>query len=378
LRAQALRPPQDGAFEFREKAHMVKSVAMIVAAALALLLAACGRDGGTSDLKANVRFVHVSPGTDAVNISYDSTTVVTALAYHGASAYQPLDFGSHEIKVQSTAAGAVYSDVTVSPTFNGFHTYLLYGGESSMQTQLLTDTVADAASGKFNLRAVNVATGIGTVDVYLLPVGSTIAQAAPTFSSLAYGQNSGFTQFSTGDYNLLVTRTGTKDTIYDSGKQTIATNTKVTLLAYATGSGKLVNGALLYTDSTGTTTFVDSSQARFKFVNAATDHGSVDVLVDGLAALANVPHGLLSAYSAIAAGNRNFKIQSSSAPGAYLYDQNKMLARRPTIRSSPTACKARAARASSPSRTTTCLPPRAGRSSGSSTPLRIRRHTMPM
>jgi hypothetical protein len=152
----------------------------------------------------------------------------------------------------------------------------------------------------------------------------------------------------------------------------------VTLLAYATGSGKLVIGALLYTDSTGTTTFVDSSQARFKFVNAATDHGSVDVLVDGLAALANVPHGLLSAYSAIAAGNRNFKIQSSSAPGAYLYDQNKMLARRPTIRSSPTACKARAARASSPSRTTTCLPPRAGRSSGSSTPLRIRRHTMPM
>ena len=121
-------------------------------------------------------------------------------------------------------------------------------------------------------------------------------------------------------------RAGSKDVIYDSGKQTMAANAKVTLLIYATGSGKLANGALLYNDTTGTTTFVDNSMARFKFVNAATDLGSVDVLVDGTAALANVPYGLLSAYNTIAAGNRNFKIQPSSNPGAYVYDQNNTLA----------------------------------------------------
>src|SRR5262249_34980587 len=150
---------------------------------------------------------------------------------------------------------------------------------SSMSTLLLTDTIADAASGKFNLRAVNVATGIGSVDMYLLPVGSTIDQASPTFSSIAYGASVAFSQFATGDYDLVVTRAGVKDVVYDSGKQTMAANAKVALLIYATGSGKLANGALLYTDSTGTTTFVDSSQARFKFVNAATDVGAVDLLV---------------------------------------------------------------------------------------------------
>ena len=150
-----------------------------------------------------------------------------------------------------------------------------------MQTQLLADAVSDAASGKFNLRAVNVATGIGTVDIYLLPAGSTIDQVAPTFSGVAYGGTAAFTQFATGDYDLVVARAGSKDVIYDTGKQTMAAKAKVTLLVYATGSGKLVNGALLYSDTSGTTTFIDSSLARFKFVNAATDIGSVDVLVDG-------------------------------------------------------------------------------------------------
>ena len=299
---------------------------MIFAAVLGLLLPACkGGDGG-SNLKANIRFVHVSPETDAVNISYDSTTVVTSLGYHGASTYQELDFGSHEIKVQSTASGAVYSDTQTSDTFYGFYTHLLYGGGSSMATLALADSVADADSGKFYLRAANVATGIGSVDMYLLPAGTTIDQVAPTFSSVAYGGTATFTQFTAGDYSLVVARAGSKDVIYDSGKQTVAAKAKVTLLVYATGSGKLVNGALLYSDTSGTTTFIDSSLARFKFVNAATDIGSVDVLVDGSVALANVPYGLLSAYNAIAAGNRNFKIQPSSNPGAFVYDQNKTLA----------------------------------------------------
>ena len=144
-----------------------------------------------------------------------------------------------------------------------------------------------------------MATGIGSVDMYLLPAGPTIDQVAPTFSSVAYGGTATFTQFTAGDYSLVVARAGSKDVIYDSGKQTVAAKAKVTLLVYATGSGKLVNGALLYSDTSGTTTFIDSSLARFKFVNAATDIGSVDVLVDGSVALANVPYGLLSAYNTI-------------------------------------------------------------------------------
>ena len=241
---------------------MSKSVLVIVAAALALSLAACkGGGGDTSNLKANIRFVHVSPDTDAVNIIYDSATVVTSLGYHGASTYQALDWGSKEVKVVSAATSAVYSDITVNPTFQASYTYLLYSSGSSMQTQLLADAVSDAASGKFNLRAVNVATGIGSVDIYLLPVGSTIDQVAPTFSGVTYGGTAAFTQFATGDYDLVVARAGSKDVIYETGKQTMAANAKVTLLVYATGSGKLANGALLYNDTSGTTTFIDSSTA---------------------------------------------------------------------------------------------------------------------
>jgi hypothetical protein len=308
------------------EAGVRKAVAAITAAVLSGLLAGCGAgNNNDGDFNAYIRFVHVTPGADAVNISYDSKTVVSSLAYHGASPYQTVDSGSKKVTVQSVVSGAVYSDTTLSVS-NSHYTYLLFGGDSSMSTMLLGDNVADAASGKFNLRVANVATGIGAVDMYLLPVGSTIEQVAPTFSNIAYGGSESFTQFTTGDYGFVVARAGSKDVIYESGKQTMSANAKVTLAVYSRGSGKLANGVLLYYDSSGTTTFVDNSLARFKFVNAATDLGNVDVLVDGSAALANVPYGLLSAYLTIAAGARNFKIQASTSPGAYVYDQNQTLA----------------------------------------------------
>ena len=51
----------------------------------------------------------------------------------------------------------------------------------------------------------------------------------------------------------------------------------------------------------------------------------MDVLIDATVALADVPYGGVAAYGPVAAGSRNFKIQASSAPGAYVYDQNQTM-----------------------------------------------------
>jgi len=299
----------------------------LMAVALGLLLGGCLQGGGNQTFADGYyRFVHVSPGTDNVAIAADGTSIVPSLKYHAATTYVQLGWGTPAIKVQSASSGATYVDAKVPVAGAAHYTYFLYGGGSSPIALSLRDDTADAASGKFNLRNVHLATGIGALDVYLLPPGSTIDGSTPAFSGVAYASSSAFTQFANGDYNVVLAPAGSKEVIYDSGKQAFSGNSKMSLLIFATGSGKLVNAALLLDDGSGTTNFVDNPVARFKFVSATTDVPSLDLLIDGAVAFANAAYGSVSAYGPITAGGRNFKIQPSSAPGAYVYDQMQTMA----------------------------------------------------
>jgi len=118
---------------------------------------------------------------------------------------------------------------------------------------------------------------------------------------------------------------GSKEIIYDSGKQTLSSNSKLTLLIFASGSAKLANAALLLDDGSGTTTFLDNIYSRFKFMNGGADLGTADVLIDGLLTLAAIPYGSLSGYDTVKSGARNVQIQASSSPGSYLYSQTQSL-----------------------------------------------------
>jgi hypothetical protein len=298
----------------------------LTAVVLGVLLAGClGGGGNETFADGYYRFVHVSPGTDTVAVSADGTSIVSSLNYHAATAYIQLGWGTPEIKVQSTSSGATYLDSRIPVAGAAHYTYFVYGGGSSPVAYTLRDDVADAASGYFLLRNIHLATGIGPLDIYLLPPGSTVDASTPAFSAVAYRTNSVFAQAPNGSYNIVLTPTGTKEVIYDSGTQGFTGNLKVSLAIFATGSGKLVNAALLLDDGGGTTVFVDNPAARFKFVSATADVQAVDLLVDGAVALANVPYGNVSPYGPIAAGSRNFKIQPTNAPGAYIYDQSQAM-----------------------------------------------------
>ena len=303
---------------------MKKALATLLMVAAGAFLTACGGGSSSAD-KAQIRFVHVSPGTDNINLTFDGSSAATSLKYHDATGYQNVTTGSPEFKVTSATTGATLVDTTVTLSASTHYTFFVYGGGSTVSAASLNDDVSDASSGKFQMRLSHSATGIGSLDVYLLAAGSKIQDNTPAYSAMGYAANTGFIEYSKGDYSIVLAPAGTKEVIYDSGKQTFSENAKVTLLIYATGSGKLANVALMLDDGSGTTTFLDSLYSRFKFVNAAVDLHTADVLIDGIVTLANIPYGGLSSYGSISAGPRNVKIQASSAPGAYLYDQSQTL-----------------------------------------------------
>jgi hypothetical protein len=297
---------------------------IVTAFAVCLTLGGCLNGSGNQTFADGFyRFVHVSPGADTVSISVNGANTVPTLSYHAATSYNQLAWGTPTIVVKSTVAGGpTYVSTNIPVAGEGHYTYFLYGGGASTVGLSLRDDVSDAGSGQFLLRSVNLATGIAPVDIYLLAQGASLATSTPIFTASSYGANNLFTQFAIGDYNLVVTPTGTKTVIYDSGKQGFTQNTKATLLLYATGSGALVNGALLYNGTTGPTTFVDNPAARFRFLAATFDVPVIDLLIDAAVAVGNASYGGLSAYASLAAGNRNFKIQPTPTPGAYIFDQN--------------------------------------------------------
>jgi hypothetical protein len=301
--------------------------ALLTMAAFAVLLAGClGSSGDQTFADGYYRFIHISPGAGNVSITANGGNVTSSLAYRAATNYYQLPWGTPPLQVQTNPGGVTYINNNIPVAGSGHYSYFLYGGGASTIGLGVRDDVGDAASGQFLMREIHLATGIGGVDIYLLGAGASVATATPIFSSLVYGGNTGFAGFSIGDYNLVVTPTGSKTVIYDSGKQSFPQNSKVSLVIYATGSASLVNAALLFNNSAGTTTFVDNPAARFRFLSATADVPFVDLLIDSAVALGNVAYGGASQYGPIAAGTRNFKLEPTSNQGAYIYDQNQPVA----------------------------------------------------
>jgi len=99
------------------------------------------------------------------------------------------------------------------------------------------------------LRVVNVATGTGTVDVYVTASGADISGAAPTASAVAVADTSQpYFQESANTYEVRVTPTGTKTVIAD---QTI------------TVTGNKVNTLVIMNDSAGHTVVTPLIEHQF-------------------------------------------------------------------------------------------------------------------
>jgi hypothetical protein len=304
---------------------MTRLLSAVTLASMCLILAGCGGGGSEAFNNGFYRFVHVSPGTDSVNISANGNQIVGSLSYHSASPYISLAWGLPDIKVVSADSGTVYADGLQPVGSDGHYSYFLYGGGQTPIAISIREDVSDAPSASFLLREIHLATGIGAVDIYVLAPNATVDSASgPSAQAVGYTTVSVYASYSIGDYHIAVTPTGTKTVIYDTGIQSFTNNTKASLLIYATGSGQLVNGALLIENS-GVTTFIDNTTSRYKFITATPDQPQINVLIDGTIAYEGIAYGSVSPYAVIAAGNHNLKIEATSTPGVYLYDQNQPL-----------------------------------------------------
>ena len=286
---------------------------------LSLALVSCtSKNGGGGDAK--IRVVNVIPDAAAISLQLDNDPpLVNALAFQGLTQYLSAGQGSREFKVSANGGTTFAIDRTLSIGANNY-SYIVYGPVASAQSVLVVESgLTTPNSGTFNFRVINVAAGIGPVDVYLTAAGADLNSTSPNIANVGAGAISGLVPVNTGSYELRVTAAGTKDVIYDTGVQAFTTSQGTyQAVIYTKGSARLPNVAMLNVDSTGTGQVNDNLLAEFKVLNASSVASPLNVLVDGNIVLSNIPFAGISDYVTASAGSHTFAVQATATPGANL------------------------------------------------------------
>jgi hypothetical protein len=286
---------------------------------LTFTLAGCSNSGGGGGGGTNIRVVNVVPDAAAISVIVGETTIANNLPFQGLTLYQSVDSGAQEFKVSANGGTSNAIDVTINLNSSANYTYVVFNPVTNTTASLIVDSgIAVPASGTFALRAINVASGVGPVDVYLTAPGTDLNSTSPTISGLVLGGVSAITTPNAGTLELRVTSAGTKDVIYDTPPQNLTSESIYEVVIYTVGSSRLVNVAFLNVDDTGTGQVNNNLLAEFKVLNASQVASPLNVLVDGNLTLSNVPFAGVSNYVTQPAGSRTFTVQATATPGANL------------------------------------------------------------
>src|SRR5208283_443016 len=283
---------------------------------LSFVLASCGH---SSSNNASLRIMNAIPDAPSISVQLGTNPpLITGMLFQQLTQYMSVSGGSQDFMVSANGGQSFAINETLNMG-SGSYTYVVYGPIVSAAGFLINENnIQTPNSGEFNFRVINVAAGIGPVDVYLTPLGTDINATSPTVSNVGLGAISQFVSPNAGTLEMRATATGTKNIIYDTAVQTFTNGDSYEAVVFTKGSARLVSMALLDENSTGTGQVLDNLLADFKVVNASTAGTALNVLVSNVVVLSNIPYQGVSNYVNTPAGSTTFSVQATATPGANL------------------------------------------------------------
>ncbi|HTR59326.1 MAG TPA: DUF4397 domain-containing protein [Casimicrobiaceae bacterium] len=287
-----------------------------------ILLGSCdtGEGVGAAAGPTRLRVINLIPDAATMSLTLGSgAPLVSGLPYQGLTQYLDVDSGTLEFKVSVDGGATTLIDINNTLATGLDYTYIVYGPVEAVHSTLVLDTTTlFPDGGTFDLRLINVATNVTAVDIYLTGPGADLSATAPTVRDAELGSVTPFTVVNTATYELRITRTGTKDVIFDTPIVNFPDKGIAQMIVYGTFSAQLVDAAVLNIDSQGTGQVYPNNLAEFKFVNASSVGAPLNVFVDGILTLANVSYAGVSSYQKTTAAEHSVSVQSSATPGAIL------------------------------------------------------------
>jgi hypothetical protein len=291
----------------------------------ALGLAGCdsGNGVGAAANSTRLRVLNLIPNAPAgvtLTIGDNTTPFVSNLPFESFIEYTDTDAGLFEFKVSVDGGATTLIDTTLTLLLGLDYTFIVYGPVEAALSYLLIDTtLLIPDGGTFALRVLNLSNTNAAVDIYLTAPGVDLVQTAPVVKGAPYLAPTAFLPVNNApNLELRITRTGTKNAIFDALNLNFNDKSIAQLIVYGTGSAMLVRSALLNIDANGTGQVYDSLLAAFKFINAAAGSPPLNLFVDGVLTLANVPFAGASDYQVTFAGQHTITLESSATPGASL------------------------------------------------------------
>lgn len=218
----------------------------LVLSLLVLILAGCGGSdqsgsgGGSQQGQSRVRVIHAyaSPAAPNLDAYAGDTKIFTDVAYGTASAYVSVNSGQRRFRFRQTGSSSNMAEVVMDFPKGEDYTCLAMGSASMSILVLDDENHALPSAGKFKVRIVHASPSAGAADVYVLAPGEDINAATPKVVNLLFNSTSDYLEYTAGAGEIILTQTGTKTVVVDSGAVTFAAGQIRTIVALdAPGGG---------------------------------------------------------------------------------------------------------------------------------------------
>lgn len=269
---------------------------------LTLLQGCLGGGGGnssTATTQSAVRMVNGSYNYPSLDLLIAGTATSTGVATASASSYATITAGTYTTALQ-TAGSSVYSS-TFGFAAGVNYTLVAYNLGQQLQMFQISDNAAAPAAGYGGIQFANLS-GVGSVDVYMTPVGTDPTTAQPQIVGLAGTTGSPSTnQQAKGNYHIWITGTGNPaDLRLDIPTFTLSDQQLVTLVLSDTTGGTLLNG--LFITQGGAVSAAKNTMSRIRLAGSLTTNGTISATVNGVSLGTTLSSPVLSNYFAIPSG----------------------------------------------------------------------------
>ena len=227
----------------------------------------------------------------------DGALAASQLAYGQSTDYLQVSAGEHLLNVQ--VDGATLAETTLTANAGQALTVVIIGTAAAPEIQSFEDDLSPLVLGNVRLAATHAVQGVDAVDV-VLPDGS------PVLQNLAYGQNSGSIDIPANTYPLAVTPTGSP---VDSAIRPVT--------EYDLSAGMFYRLVVLDGDPNAVLlaapVLADADSVYVSVAHAIPDAPAVDVYVDDLLVIPNLPALSITPFVALPLGSYELGVRPAGS-----------------------------------------------------------------
>jgi hypothetical protein len=289
-------------------------ISLFGAACAALLLAGCSAEGQKQNVS-KVRVFNAVFGSAGVKVAVPEKDLANGLAYQGGTGYVDVTSGTLPFVITS-ASGEKLAESSFALGNERPGTFVITGIGNTYGGLLFDDAVNTPPDGRVRVRFVHAASGVIPLDAYVSRPGENIADLFPTYSA-SLGLFTNFSEFNADTYIVRLTVTGTKSVVYESDPIVMASREMLSLMAYSSGSNRMVTVAKLSHAADGAVTLMPSKVASVRVANALSGT-PIDVLVDGTSQGTNIAQAALSNPITVQSGSRTIRVDATATTGTPL------------------------------------------------------------